>query len=161
MRTDILPPLRFPRWLLLGLGSAVLIGAALLSLAFFLSRPQSATFVSPAGDLSQVSEEGGVTVKATWMADQAAPTFAVILDTHSVALDGYDLRRLAILRADGREVAPTSWEAPAGAHHRTGRLTFPATAADGSSLITPQTRQIELVFRGVDDLPERVLTWSR
>lgn len=54
MRTDILPPLRFPRWLLLGLGSAVLIGAALLSLAFFLSRPQSATFVSPAGDLSQV-----------------------------------------------------------------------------------------------------------
>ena len=159
MRTDILPPLRFPRWFLPGLGIAVLIGTALLSLAFFLSRPQSAMFVS--GELSQVSEGGGVTLKATWLSDQAAPTFAVVLDTHSVALDGYDLRTLAILRADGREIVPTSWAAPAGGHHRTGMLTFPATAADGSPLITPQTRQVELVLRGVGDLPERVLTWSR
>ncbi len=89
MRTETLLPKRFPRPLLIGLGAAVLIGAALLALALVLSRPQLAR-LSPAAELTQVSEGGGVTVKTTWMANQAAPTFAVVLDTHSVALDGYD-----------------------------------------------------------------------
>jgi hypothetical protein len=160
VRTETLLPKRFPRPLLIGLWAAVLIGAALLALALVLSRPQLAP-LSPAGELTQVSEGGGVTVKATWMVNQAAPTFAVVLDTHSVALDGYDLRGLAILRAGDREVAPTTWEAPAGGHHRTGTLTFPTAAADGSPLITPQTRQVELVLRSIGDVPERVLTWAR
>lgn len=159
MRITLLSSQRFPRSLLIGLGVAVLVGAALLALALFLAQPQPA-LPAPTGELSQVSEGGEVTVKATWLADQASPTFAVALDTHSVALDGYDLRTLAVLRADGREVAPSSWEAPAGGHHRSGTLTFPATAADGSPLITAQTRQIELVLRGIGDVPERILTWQ-
>lgn len=160
MRSPILPFQRVPRSLLLGLGAAITVGAALLALALFLARPQPAP-LAPAAELTQEHEGGGVTVKATWLADQQAPTFAVVLDTHSVALDGYDLRELAILRAGDREVAPTTWEAPVGGHHRTGTLTFPAAAADGSPLITPQTRQFELLLRSIGDVPERVLTWNR
>lgn len=160
MHTDTLRPSPFSRPLLLGLGAAVVIGAALLALSLFLARPAS-TLPSPNADVTQVSEAGEVTVKATWLADEATPTFAVVLDTHSVALDGYDLRELAMLRADGREVAPLSWEAPAGGHHRSGTLVFPVTAADGAPLITAQTRQVELVIRGIGDVPERVLTWER
>lgn len=160
MRTDTLRLSLFSRPLLLGLGAAVLIGATLLALSLFLARP-APMLPSPTTDVTQVNEGGEVTVKATWLANQTAPTFAIVLDTHSVALDGYDLRELAVLRADGRESAPTNWEAPAGGHHRTGTLSFPTAAADGTPLITAQTRQVELILRGLGDVPERVLTWER
>jgi hypothetical protein len=159
MRTETLPAQRFPRSLLIGLGAVALIGVALLALSLYLARPTPPSSL-PAADVTQVSEGGEVTVQATWLANQAAPTFAVVLDTHSVSLDGYDLSKMAVLRVDGREVAPTSWDAPAGGHHRSGTLIFPSTAADGSPLITRETAQVELVVRGVGDVPERVLRWA-
>lgn len=160
MRTDTLPPQRAPRSLLIGLAAAAAIVAALLALSLFLARPAS-PLPSPSADVTQVSEGGEVTIKATWLAGETVPTFDIALDTHSVALDGYDLRELAVLRADGHEVSPASWEAPAGGHHRSGTLVFPATDTDGTPLITPQTRLVELVLRGIGDVPERVLTWER
>jgi hypothetical protein len=159
MRTETLLAKRSLRPLLIGLGAAVLIGAALLMLSLFLARP-AATLTSPATDLTQLNEGGEVTVKATWLADQEIPTFSVALDTHSVALDGYDLAQLAVLRIDGVTTSPVRWEAPAGGHHREGTLLFPAVATDGAPLITAQTRQIELVLRGIGDVPERILTWQ-
>lgn len=159
MHTDILPPARLPRSLLLGLGGAVVIGATLLALSLFLARPGSPS-PSTAAALTQTSDGGGVTIKATWLAEQQAPTFTIVLDTHSAALDGYDLRQLAVLRVNGSIVSPLSWDAPAGGHHRSGTLTFPASAPDGRPLITDQTRQVELILRDIGDVPERVLTWS-
>lgn len=83
------------------------------------------------------------------------------MDTHAVDLDGYDLGQLAVLRTDGgREVRPSGWDAPKGGHHRSGTLTFPATAADGSPLIGPTTRAIELVIRDVGGVPERRFRWT-
>jgi hypothetical protein len=68
------------------------------------------------------------------------------------------LKQLALLRINGaREVQPTGWDAPRGGHHRAGTLTFPAIAADGSALIAPNTRSIELVMRDIAGVPERVL----
>lgn len=160
MRTETLPAQRSSRSLLIGLGAAVAIGAVLVLVSLFLARPAS-TPALPASDLTQVSEGGEVAIKATWLANETVPTFEIALDTHSVALDGYDLRELTVLRADGREVAPTSWEAPAGGHHRSGTLVFPATAGDGSPLVTSQTARVELVIRGIGDVPERVLVWKR
>lgn len=160
MRSPIVPFQRAPRSLLLGLGAAMAVGAALLAVALFLARLQPAP-LAPASVLTQEHEGGGVTVKATWLADQQAPTFSIVLDTHSVALDGYDLRQLAVLRVNGSIVSPLSWDAPAGGHHRSGRLTFPARAADGDPLLTAQTPQFELILRGIGDVPERVLTWAR
>jgi hypothetical protein len=115
-----------------------------------------------AAALTQTQEAGGVTVKATWQGTEAGPLFEVVLDTHSVDLDGYDLRELALLRTDnGQEVRPTSWDAPKGGHHRAGMLTFPETLPDGSPIIGPGTRTITLILRDIGDVPERTLRWTR
>lgn len=160
MRTEALISKRSLRPLLIGLGAAVGIGAALLVLSLFLAGP-TPTPISPATDLTQINEGGEVTVKATWLADQERPTFLVTLDTHSVTLDGYDLAQLAVLRVDGVTVSPVRWDAPAGGHHREGTLTFPSIGNHGNQLITEQTQKVELVLRGIGDVPERVLTWTR
>ena len=68
-------------------------------------------------------EAGAVTVIASWIPDTASARVA--LDTHSVDLDGFDLRQLARVRLDGGSwVTPTGWDAPKGGHHRSGTLTF-------------------------------------
>ena len=113
---------------------------------------------------AQTSEGGQVTVKVTWKGAQGAdagPVFAVALDTHSVDLDGIDLRTLAVLRtSDGREAQPTSWNAPKGGHHREGELTFPATATDGSPLNGATTETITLTIRDIAGVAERSFQWS-
>ncbi len=117
--------------------------------------PPSAVTVS--GDLGeQRHEAGAVTVVASWLAD-LTPTTRVVLDTHSVDLDGFDLAQLARVRLNGGVwVAPTKWEAPAGGHHRVGMLTF------GS--LDPQlfasARLIELEVRDVA-VPSHLLRWER
>lgn len=160
MRTTMGTPKRFSRPLLTGLGVAVVIGIALLILSLFLAGTASNPS-SLAADVSQTSEGGGVTVKATWLANREDPTFAIVLDTHTVELDGYDLIELTLLRVDGVSVKPVSWDAPAGGHHRTGTLTFPSTTDKGNQLITERSQKVELVINGVGDVPERVLTWER
>lgn len=113
------------------------------------------------GGMTQTNEGGQVTIKATWQGPGAGPIFDVVMDTHAVDLDGYALTQLAVLRIDeGREIQPIGWDAPKGGHHRQGRLTFPTTAADGSPLILPGTRSIELVVRDVAGVPERVFRWT-
>lgn len=110
---------------------------------------------------TQTSDEGQVTVKVTWTDPSAGLAFAVVMDTHAVDLDGYDLKQLAVLRTDqGREVQPNDWDAPKGGHHRSGTLTFPTNGPDGKSLIGPHTRTITLVIRDVAGVPERVFRWA-
>ena len=109
---------------------------------------------------TQKSEGGEVTVEVAWKGRSAGPVFDVAMDTHSVDLDGYDLRELAVLRNDrGKEVRPNSWNAPKGGHHREGTLSFPEKAPDGSPVIGPETREIELILRDVAGVPERKFEW--
>ena len=123
--------------------------------------PDAAPPAAVSGGAAQTSEGGQVTIKATWQGPSAGPVFAVVMDTHAVDLDGYDLTQRAVLRIDGgREVQPASWDAPKGGHHRSGTLTFPATAADGRPLIAPGARTVELVIRDVASVPERVFRWT-
>lgn len=111
--------------------------------------------------LRQSSDAGNVTVDVTWKGRAAGPVFTVAMDTHSVDLDGYDLRTLALLRTDqGTEVQPASWDAPKGGHHREGTLTFPTTTADGKPLLGPETRSFELIIRGIAGVPERKFRWT-
>jgi len=108
---------------------------------------------------TQTSEGGAVTVAVTWKGPSAGPVFDVAMDTHS-DLDGYDLKKLAVLRNDrGKEVRPSGWDAPKGGHHREGTLTFLQRAPDGSSVIGPDTREITLVIRDVAGVPERRFEW--
>ena len=116
---------------------------------------------APSSAATQTNEGGQVTVKATWQGPSAGPVFTVVMDTHAVDLDGYDLKQLAALRIDGgREVQPAGWDAPKGGHHREGTLTFPVTAADGRPLIGSDTRTIELIIRDVAGVRERDLRWT-
>lgn len=130
------------------------------SAAVAQSQPET-TKAPQAAALTQTNNEGEVTVEVTWQGASAGLVFEVVMDTHSVDLDGYDLMTLAVLRTDqGQEVKPSGWDAPKGGHHRRGTLAFPDKAADGSPLIGPNTRTIELVIRDVAGVPERVFKWT-
>lgn len=110
---------------------------------------------------TQTSEGGEVTVEVAWEGESAGPTFDVTMDTHSVDLDGYDLRKQAVLRNDrGQEVRAKAWDAPKGGHHREGKLGFPEKTASGEDLIGPDTRKIELLIRDVAGVPERRFEWN-
>ena len=154
--------LRYP-WLIVFMALAVVVGVVVIGVASFNSVQPS--HIAPEALVSsgatQTSEGGQVTIKATWQGPGAGLIFDVVMDTHAVDLDGFDLAQLAALRVDGaREVHPASWNAPKGGHHRQGILTFPSTAGDGSPFITADTRAIELVIRDVAGVPERVLRWA-
>jgi hypothetical protein len=139
----------------------------LAGIALWIWRPAASTrqaSTAPAAALSdgatQSNESGQVTIAATWLGSSAGPVFNVAMNTHAVDLDGYDLKQLAVLRVDGgREMQPSSWEAPKGGHHRSGTLTFPTTTADGKPFISADTHTVELVIRGVAGVPERVFIW--
>jgi hypothetical protein len=110
---------------------------------------------------TQKNEGGAVTVAVTWDGPASGPVFLVALDTHSVDLDGYDLRELATLRTDkGLELRPAGWDAPKGGHHRSGRLTFPDRGADGAPAFGPDTKGMTLIVRDVAGVPERRFQWT-
>jgi hypothetical protein len=143
-------------------GRAAIVVAGLLMVALVLAAcgtaRQAATTTGTAA--TQRSEGGQVTVAVTWGGKQAGPVFRVVMDTHAVDLDGYDLRQLAALRvAGGREVRPSGWDAPEGGHHREGTLTFPSRLPDGSPTIGPAAGTVELIVRDVAGLPERTFRW--
>ena len=121
----------------------------------------SAADPAPSGAASAVPgeerqhEAGAVTVVASWIGGTSSAR--VTMDTHSVPLDGFDLRDLARLRLDGGDwVSPTLWDAPRGGHHRSGTLTFGSIAPQ----MLDGARVIELEVRDVG-VPSRVLRWER
>lgn len=156
-----------------GPGTLIIVGmAVVLAVALWAygvsgraaaDEPQSAQ--APPGattSAARTSTGGQVTLKATWQGAAEGPVFDIVMDTHSVNLDGVDLQQLAVLRVDeGPELKPLKWDAPKGGHHRTGTLTFPAGRPDGSPVIGPQARVVQLVIRKVAGVPERVLEWQQ
>jgi hypothetical protein len=108
----------------------------------------------------QVNVGGDVTVRLTWRGPQAGPIFNVVMDTHSVDLNPYDLSKMVVLHTDdGRESVPLSWDAPAGGHHRKGKLLFRELAMDGKPLVAADTEYIELVIYDLSGVPTRSFKW--
>jgi Spy/CpxP family protein refolding chaperone len=117
--------------------------------------------------LTQEDKQGGVTVSATLLTPNKPRTDGVLavqvkLDTHAVDLDQYQLETLALLHdAQGREVQALGIESPSGSgHHREGVLTFPGTDATGKPLLTPETKSLTLILRGIGGVSERVFRWQ-
>jgi hypothetical protein len=111
---------------------------------------------SAAGQATQTSDGGQVTVVVDWAGAGGGAVFDVKLDTHSVDLDALDLSD-AVLRNDrGETMAAQPWAAPKGGHHREGTLTFEGDATPFFS----GAAWVELVISGVGDLPERTLRWE-
>ncbi len=140
------------------------VGGLLLAAGLAACGAQASPSAGPSAltNITQTNEGGGVTIEVTWLTQTPGITFEVVLDTHSVELDGYDMRQLATLRVDqGPAIQPSSWDAPAGGHHREGTLIFPATLPDGLPTMPDAARTIELSIREVGGVPERVVQWTR
>lgn len=106
--------------------------------------------------MTKHDRQGPVTVALTLLTspgDGSPMRVKVVLDTHSVALDGITLQQAVVLLAsDGREVTPEALEAATGGgHHRQAILVFPPGVAKGS---------VRIVVRNVGGVAERTFTWD-
>lgn len=106
--------------------------------------------------LTKRDRRGPVTVEVTLILPTATgePIRAkVVLDTHSVALDGIALDQVVVLRvADGADVAPTAVEAAQGSsHHREAVLVFPPVAGAGT---------VRILVKNVGGVAERSFSWE-
>ncbi len=104
---------------------------------------------------TQSNGEGSVevAVKPTALQVGQPMQFAVGMNTHSVNLSD-DMTQAAIVRDDaGNEYEPIAWDGAApGGHHRSGTLSFAA--------LKTKPKYVELVVRGVAQVPERVFKWD-
>jgi hypothetical protein len=113
------------------------------------------TIDATASEATQAVAGGGVTVKVTYLNPKGSDRsrFQVVLDTHSVNLDDYDLKTISVLRDDaGNTYSPTAAENKGGGHHRETTLSF-AKVASGA-------KRIELVIKDVAGVKERNFRWD-
>ena len=106
--------------------------------------------------LTKRDAQGPVTVVVTLIpgAVSSAPfRVKVVLDTHSVALDGVAFEQAVAIRiADGAEVAPSAVEQTSGGgHHREAVLVFPPS---------PQSGSVRIIVRNVGGVAERTFLWE-
>jgi Spy/CpxP family protein refolding chaperone len=131
-------------------------------------QPQSPTQMAGSPqNLTQEDTQGAVTVNATLLTPDKPRAdgklaVQVKLETHTVNLDQYQLEKLALLRdAQGREVQALGLESPSGSgHHREGVLLFPGTDAAGKLMLSPETKSLTLILRGIGGVAERVFRWQ-
>jgi len=115
----------------------------------------AAAHAGSAPDATKTVTGGGVTVKVTYLAQtEHESRFSVALDTHSVNLDAYDLKSLAVIRDDtGLVMQPTAVENKGSGHHREIVLTFPRPSND--------RKWLEVVIKDIAGVKERVFRWDR
>ena len=133
--------------------SVILFVGGLFLFSLFETR---ASLGASAGGLTQTQAGGGVTVKVTYLNPKASDDvrFQVILDTHSVNLDGYDLKALSVLQDDaGKTYQPTGVENKGSGHHREVTVSFPKA--------TPEIKWLELVIKDIAGAKERTFRWDQ
>lgn len=106
--------------------------------------------------LTKQDRQGPVTVAISLTAPPAIGTpvrAKVVLDTHSVGLDGIAFDQVVAVRAsDGAEQAPTAVEQVTGSgHHRQAVLVFPPLASGGP---------LQIIVKGVGGVAERSFVWE-
>jgi len=113
------------------------------------------SFGAGASDTTQSVSGGGVTVKVTYLNPKSgdAPRFSAVLDTHSVNLDGYELKNITFLRDEtGKIYPPTAVENKGSGHHREVVLTFPK--------VSPESKRMDVVIKNVAGVKERTFRWD-
>lgn len=112
----------------------------------------------PVNGVVQSSTAGAVTIQVEWLGvAEGALKFNIVMDTHSVNLDGYDLGKLALVRDDsGGEYLPVTWRSQPGGHHRSGTLevSLPPSVEKG------QARFVQLVIKNISGVAESILQWN-
>jgi hypothetical protein len=112
-------------------------------------------FGAAASYTTRTDSGGGVTIKVTYLGSKITDDlrFQVVLDTHSVNLDSYDLKTVSVLRDDaGNTYSPTAVENKGSGHHRETTVSF-AKVASG-------TKRVELVIKDVAGIKERIFRWD-
>jgi hypothetical protein len=115
----------------------------------------SESFAVAASHTTRTDSGGGVTVKATLLDSKTTGElrFQVVLDTHSVNLDGYDLKKIAVLRDDaGKDHLSKTVESKGSGHHRQSTLVFAKMAN--------RAKRVELVIKDVAGVKERIFRWE-
>lgn len=113
------------------------------------------SLAATASQPSRTNSGGGVTVKITPLESKTNDTlhFRVVLDTHSVNLDTYDLKTIAVLRDDSsKNYSPVGVENKGGGHHREAVLTFPKPPSEA--------KRIELLIKDLAGVKERTFQWE-
>jgi len=135
----------------IGKGLSLLWGTVALIGLFGIGQ----SFGAAAPGLTRTNSGGGVTAKVTYLnpGGPEGPRFRVVLDTHSVDLDAFDLKNVSVLRDDaGKEYQPTQMENKGGGHHREVTLAFPKSASGA--------KQLELVIKEIAGVKERAFRWE-
>ncbi|MCH7922355.1 MAG: hypothetical protein IH975_04880 [Nitrospinae bacterium] len=146
-------------------GMVLIVGSVAFAWASNPNDPQEVS--GPSEKITRSHSAGAVTIDVTWLKPADVSTietfaFEVRMNTHSVDLEQYDMGRLSRLETNGGlSIEPSGWFNPGGGgHHRYGVLKFSATRPDGSHLILPETRFIEVVIQEVGGVPERRFRWD-
>ena len=132
---------------------AILFVSVLYFLIAFLGIGES--FGAATAGTAQTVSGGGVTAKVTYLnpGGNDDPRFQVVLDTHSVGLDGYDLKSITVLRDDtGKSYPPAGAENKGSGHHREITLSFPK--------VSPEAKSLEMVIKDVAGVKERSFRWN-
>ena len=141
------------------LAVALLLGALTAACAAPVTASTSSNATPAASATPELGEQqqheaGSVTITASWIVGTTSAS--VGMNTHSVDLDGFDLKQLARVRLDGGPwVSATAWDGPPGGHHRGGTLTF--GSLDPQALASAKV--IELEIRDVA-VPSHLLRWE-
>lgn len=93
----------------------------------------------------QEKTEAGVTVKVSREGKGGAMAFKVVLETHTVELDGYKFDEIVSLRADGKEYKAMVKSQEGSGHHRSAIVEFDNTKAG----------DVTIVIKGVAGVKER------
>lgn len=132
-----------------------IISNVLLAVLLSASLAVAASYAGSAADATTSVEGGGITVKVSYLEQTAHESrFLIALDTHSVNLDAYDLKFLAVMRDDtGLVMQPTGAEYKGSGHHREVVLTFPRPSNE--------RKWVEVVIKDIAGVKERVFRWDR
>ena len=131
------------------------VKAFLITIALGFGFMNSELFGAAASGATQTVAGGGVTAKVTFLNPKDADDFRfqVVLDTHSVNLDAYDLKTITVLRDDaGKSYVPVAAENKGSGHHREAIVSFPK--------ISPESKRIELIIKDVAGVKERTFVWN-
>lgn len=110
--------------------------------------------------LTLTDSQGTVVIQTTLMLAESSNSqlvFEIVMNTHSVDLNQYDLTRIANLSFESTSALPGSfsWESSNNdTHHKLGYLKWSGTTPKDISALT-------LELEGIDEIPSRTFTWDQ
>ena len=113
----------------LGLGLAAIAGILIWQI-ISIAKTEPKSLIPPPETVAGGAQQpaGDVSVEVNYMAgksDENKIVFEIILNTHSVDLDGIDFQKTVVMQKDGQTFFPLAVEISGSGHHRSAELSFP------------------------------------